>query len=908
MSVIRWLFGAYDSESKGAVRSLSKGFTEFPMPNSVNPSKLVLSLSKDSMSYSGRETARRTSACRIIAVALALACTVLGCRGQAGTPSPTATPVPTATPGPTLTATLTPTLIPTFAPKTTPTPTTSLTPTSTLTPTPSPTPTSTLTPTSTHTPTPTPQPAERLEAGRAYQTNGDYARAIAEYEVLLSDKAAEEAREASFLIGETHFLNGDYQLAEEALERFRRDYPDDERGAQAIFLIARSYERMGDCGTAIEYYREYLAQRDVIADYVHELIGDCYVNLEDHSQAIVAYREALKESPSSDRDIQLMEKVADTYSTAARHAESITWYETLLRKAEKDAQRARFEYLIGQAYLELGETEEAHEHFLEAVDRYPQAWYAYQALVELVEAGVEVDDYQRGLVDYYAGAYWPAIRAFFRYIESNPNHTGDAYYYIGFAYLAVGSYESAMSAFDALLESYPTSSYFGYAWLGKAKALASQDRHDDALGAYREFAQLYPSHELAEEALWRAASLCEAEKDYDEAARAYLDLQTRYPQGSHSAASLFQAGLCYYRLDEIEKATEAWQELLDTYEESDLYTQTLFWAGKALFKLGKTREALTYMEAAASADTEGYYGLRARDLSQEENALWPPSGSVVISADETTEREEAEAWLVTWLEGGSHYDDLGSLSLAAEEDLRFQRGEELLAVGLLEETRGELDALRKDLLTDPLTLYQLSLSFRQRGLYRLSILCAKRLIMLSPAESVGQAPRFLQRLVYPVYFDDLVLAEAQANDFDPLVLFALIWQESLFEGRATSWASAQGLTQVIPPTGDWIALQLRWKDYQPEHLYRPYLNVKFGAWYLARQLRDFDDSLFAALAAYNGGPGNATRWLELAGDGDADLFVESISKAESKLYVKKVYEHYAMYRALYSTQDFGGFR
>ncbi len=721
-------------------------------------------------------------------------------------------------------------------------------------------------------------------------------RAIAEYEALLAGKATDEAREASFLIGESHFLNGDYQLAIEALERFLRDYPEDERGAQTLFLIARSHERMGDCTTAIEYYRQYLAQRDVIADYVHEIIGDCYVNLEDHSQAIVAYREALQESPGFDRESQLMERVADTYSTMARYAEAITWYEALLRKAEKDGQQVKFEYLIGQAYLELGETEAAHEHFLEAVDRYPQAWYAYQALVELVEAGVEVDDFQRGLVDYYAGAYWPAIQAFYRYVEHNLDHEGDPYYYIGLAYLAVGSYESAMSAFDVLIERYPTSEYFGQAWLGTAQAFASQNRPDEALSTYQEFARLYPRHELAEEALWRAAALSEADKDYDQAARAYLDLQTRYPQGQHADAALFQAGLYYYKLDEGEKATEAWQELLDTYEESDLYTQTLFWAGKTLLKLGKTREARIYLEKAASADEEAYYGLRARDLSHSTSLSLDYQ---IQAIDEKAEQEEAEAWLATWLEGPGHSDDLGSLNPTMEEDLRFQRGEELLAVGLLDENRAEFDALRKEVLTDPLTLYQLALAFRERGLYRLSILCAKRLILLSPAESVSQSPRFLQRLVYPTYFDDLVVAEAQANDLDPLLLFSLIWQESLFEGQAASWAGAQGLTQVMPATGDWIALQLRWKDYRAEHLYRPYLNVKFGAWYLGRQLRDFDNIVFTALAAYNGGPGNAARWLELAGDGDDDLFVEIISIAETRRYVEKVYEHYARYRELY---------
>jgi tetratricopeptide (TPR) repeat protein len=150
----------------------------------------------------------------------------------------------------------------------------------------------------------------------------------------------------------------------EALEDFRRDYPDDERGVQALFLIARSREQMDDCEMAIETYRRYLAEEDIIADYVHELIGDCYVTQGDYPQAIAAYRQALRESPSAERQIQFMEEVADAYSTSAQHAASITWYKALLEKAEGDAQRTKFEYLIGRAYLKLGETEEAQAHFL----------------------------------------------------------------------------------------------------------------------------------------------------------------------------------------------------------------------------------------------------------------------------------------------------------------------------------------------------------------------------------------------------------------------------------------------------------------------------------------------------------------------------------------------------------------
>jgi len=140
--------------------------------------------------------------------------------------------------------------------------------------------------------------------------------------------------------------------------------------------------------------------------------------------------------------------------------------------------------------------------------------------------------------------------------------------------------------------------------------------------------------------------------------------------------------------------------LLDTYEESDLYPQTLFWIGKALLKLGETKEAQSYLEKAMSADAEGFYGLRAKDLSQPISLGLDSSGILfdtpaatqgkaqdkrqIQATDEAAEREEAEAWLTTWVEGVSGTDGLGGPSPVLEEALRFQRGTELLAVSLLE--------------------------------------------------------------------------------------------------------------------------------------------------------------------------------------------------------------------------------
>ncbi|MFQ5408721.1 MAG: transglycosylase SLT domain-containing protein, partial [Anaerolineales bacterium] len=76
------------------------------------------------------------------------------------------------------------------------------------------------------------------------------------------------------------------------------------------------------------------------------------------------------------------------------------------------------------------------------------------------------------------------------------------------------------------------------------------------------------------------------------------------------------------------------------------------------------------------------------------------------------------------------------------------------------------------------------------------------------------------------------------------------------------------------------------------------INVEFGTFYLAEQTDYFDGHMFAALAAYNAGPGNAEIWYGQA-DGDYDLFVELIRLDEPRRYVRRVYEHYAVYRDLY---------
>jgi soluble lytic murein transglycosylase len=199
---------------------------------------------------------------------------------------------------------------------------------------------------------------------------------------------------------------------------------------------------------------------------------------------------------------------------------------------------------------------------------------------------------------------------------------------------------------------------------------------------------------------------------------------------------------------------------------------------------------------------------------------------------------------------------------------------------------------------DPLALAALGRFLRGQGVYGLAASSAARLADLWPEGDIHDAPPALRYLAYPLPYADLLSAESRSQGLDPLLLAALVRQESLFEPAAESWVGARGLGQVMPGTGRSIAQELGIEDFELDDLYRPSVSIRFAAHYLASMLERFDDQLLVALAAYNGGPGNALLWLD-SGDDDLDLFVEAITAVESRLYLQGVYEQYVIYELLY---------
>lgn len=811
------------------------------------------------------------------------------------------------------------------------------TPTATLTPAPTPTSTATITPTppptATFTPAPTPTAtpisSERLVLAEQAYTNGDYETARREFSALLTDPGADahEKRLALHWRGRSELELGEATAAIETLKMFVQRYPGDELTRAAQFNLGRAYEQAGGFQEAIAAYRDSVLPDDPINVYVYQRIGDVGLLTAAYTDTIAAYQAGIDSTADLALQHLLREGIAQAELSRQNPDGAIAQYEAILNESQDGDYRAKILRLAGEAYLVKGDTEAAYQRYQEAVNNYPEAYDSYLALVELVDAQAPVDEFQRGLVDYYAGAYQPAIAAFERYLTGSdpltstmvvtstltitdstamttsttsspgrPTYAADALWLMGLSWKNLGGYSNAIAAFQELIDEYSGNANWGKAHLEIGEALAGQNEISRAKAAYRAFAAENPAHPLAGEALWRAGRL---ELDGDLLAEAHdslRELASAYPGNEYADDALYWAGRAAYLMDDLEKAAAAWGELATGYPNSELASFGGYWQAKALLELGQNEEAKVVAQSIVNSSLN-YYSLRARDLLTGSQPH-PVPLALPSPAQVAQERSEAEAWLAQWLDL-ENTPDLSVLSASIQSDPAFQRGRALLDIGLRDLALAEFEKVKDRWWNDPLVMAQLSVYFRDKNMGMLSVGCAARVIFLSPANVPERAPMFIQRLFYPILFPDLIFAEADKYNLDPALLLSIMRQESLFEQSAESIAGARGLMQVMPATGQYVAERSDFGSFNPDQLWLPHVSVKFGAWYINQQLDIFDENQFAALAAYNAGPGNVLEWVKVSED--LDIFVESIPYWESRTYIRNIYVNLAAYRRVYGT-------
>jgi peptidoglycan lytic transglycosylase len=184
---------------------------------------------------------------------------------------------------------------------------------------------------------------------------------------------------------------------------------------------------------------------------------------------------------------------------------------------------------------------------------------------------------------------------------------------------------------------------------------------------------------------------------------------------------------------------------------------------------------------------------------------------------------------------------------------------------------------------------------RRRALLALAFAAAVLLVALALRPLFNTAVR---ELSLPLSHASAIRRQAADKGLDPALVAGVIYAESKFN-ESTSSAGAIGLMQLLPATAHFIAQRTGGTRFTTADLATPDVNIAYGSWYLRYLLDRYGGSEVLALAAYNGGETNVSRWLATARARGRAFGLEQIPFAETRAYVARVLKAQRDYAATY---------
>ncbi len=693
-------------------------------------------------------------------------------------------------------------------------------------------------------------------------------------------------------------------------------------GARAAFLKARAFERAGDWEQAEKAYASALPLMRPIGDAVNFRMAVCRLEQDDLEGATSLLRAIVEDGEETSFDERAVEALGDAHRRFSEWDLAIQWYRLLLARAPSYDEQARIHTSIGMTHEARGDRETAMRSYARVVDEFPRSRHAHDAMKEARKLSRSFTDrYHQGLVLYNRRLYADAAEFFEHYIRNDDDATWrlEATYYLGRANQRLGRYDAAAKHYAAAIAigegdgggdgtATPDSEEYHLAWQRLAYARRVLGDAQACLCTYDDYVARHPSADHAADVLWEKARFLEDEKRWDEAAEVFALLAERYPHTERAGDARFRRGLVLYKNGDREAAEAAFTRDASVARGEDL-ARAAYWLGKTREALGHRRQPLVDYRRARESAPDSYYGRRASESLVRLGVVDPaperdPSTAAlrrarVRPAWANGPGRDYGAWLATWAERTYVPIEYIAVRERLMADRWFVRADHLRAVHMDENAEEEFSRLEESTASDPTMLSMLVDYYERSGLNRRGIRLAERILRMSPVENASEAPVYLAERIFPRHFEDVVEPECFERGVDANLYYGLMRQESVFESDAVSWVGARGLSQIMPATGRWIARRIDHGRFRLDHLMDPSTNIRFGAYYLAEQLAEFQGDPLRALAAYNGGPRNVPRWWGYGGCDDVDVFVEDIGYAETSDYVRRVYAYWRLYEEIY---------
>ncbi|MEL6605186.1 MAG: transglycosylase SLT domain-containing protein [Cyanobacteria bacterium J06614_10] len=380
----------------------------------------------------------------------------------------------------------------------------------------------------------------------------------------------------------------------------------------------------------------------------------------------------------------------------------------------------------------------------------------------------------------------------------------------------------------------------------------------------------------AAEALVQRADRLEALNSPDSAKQARASILSQYSDSDAAAEIRLKQAKENAKAGNISAAISWAQQLVEAAPKNELAAEAGFWLGKWAYRQNQPDLARQAFEQVIANHPDAYYAWRSAIYLDWEVGNF----DTVRTLDPNVVLPERR----TPLPAGS--SELQELYLLGHDQTAWNHWQ------------SEFASRRTPSVSEQFTdgILRLAIGDNLDGIFMVSSLAWRE----DPAdiaeyESLKASSSFWQA-IYPFQFPDLILGWAEERDLNPLLVTALVRQESRFQPDIRSVVGAVGLMQVMPETGEWISSQIGQDSYA---LDKPADNVKFGTWYLDFTHREYANNSLFAVASYNAGPNAVNQWIEEGKFTNADEFVENIPYPETKGYVEKVFGGYWNYLRTY---------
>jgi soluble lytic murein transglycosylase len=679
------------------------------------------------------------------------------------------------------------------------------------------------------------------------------------------------------------------QVAALKLERFRRvmeQFPASLWAKRAgllsgVMLLERNP------AAAMQYLRA--AQRDfpVLDDYVRFWMGEALLHLGDAKEAAVLFESVAQVVPDTNLMRLITLQAGEAWYQASSCLEAVPWLVKAVTVNEKEPRMAQAWLRLAACYLRDNQLTEGREALTRLWVQFPQSKEAREAETLLRTnlggepwAPLPEDHYLRAQAYLGQALHAEAVEELNTFLAGDPAsmHRAEAKLKLGVAQVRLKLYDQARETFQELVAEHVGQSGDATVWL--ARVYLRQDLGAKLLDLSRSLPKRSLSPERKGQINLFAGIWLEDQSRFDEAIAKYRLVAKSGEPASQRMEAHWREGWVLYRTARYREAIDVWQHILGQ-RGSEFEPQALYWMARSYGQTGsqKARELFAHL-------CDRYPYTYYCQLAREQAAIPPAKGGI----------EDAPALDTSSAPSASGEPVPFSFHTRSEIEQQpaYRRAVELKTLGLDQDAARELAVLTDRYNGDLDILMSLSVMLNEAGAYHHALRLARARFREKLERTGGVLAPGLWSVAYPTGLIPTIKTQG-ADEVDPLLVAAIIREESQYDWRAVSRVGAIGLMQVMPATAKAVAERHRLPTVGRDDLFDPETNIRIGARYVEQLLAQFSGNVVQTIAAYNAGPMAVRKWSTAHGGRGQDEFVELIPFQETRQYVKRVLRSYKEY-------------